>query len=79
MKWDKNKHLIFRNKKLILATSRIKGRNTLKLCSFIRLFLNLNKSNFYGLHQLGRLKWVPCPRGVARPQVEMEKVSRYGG
>jgi hypothetical protein len=46
----KNKHLICSNKKIILPTSRIEGHKTLKIDSFIKLFMNFSKSIFFGTH-----------------------------
>jgi hypothetical protein len=72
-KWGQNQEemgggVIFSNKKLIVPTSRIEGCNTLKNRQFIRLFLNLSKSNFHGIHYLGCVKWVPCYHDMACPQ-----------
>jgi hypothetical protein len=33
--------------------------------SFIRLLMNLSKSNFHGRHYLGHVKWNPCHHKMA--------------
>jgi hypothetical protein len=35
----------------------------------MRLFLNLSKSNFHGIHYLDHANWIPCHHGMAHHQV----------
>jgi hypothetical protein len=76
-KMGKTNILFSATKKLILPASRIEERNTEKLDSFIRLFLNLSTSNFHDMLYLGRVKCDPCYYGMARLQVADAEASRY--